>query len=123
MPLTNDANNQANDRPPIDLGAAQARYRAALSAPTDAVFRTAVMSVMLDVPVLVGELRRLRVQVWTLRLRYADLVAAGRAALLAAAEGEPNPWAYLVDELPAPPPGHPLHRDGHGSPGGGGADE
>ena len=44
------------------------------------------------------------------RQAYTNLVAACRAALLAAAEGEQDPWWYLRDELPPPPPGHPLHH-------------
>lgn len=39
---------------------------------------------------------------------YADLVAACRAGLLAAQEGDSDPWWYLRDELPPAPPGHPL---------------
>ena len=34
------------------------------------------------------------------RLRYADLLAAVRATLGAASEGEADPLAYLRDELP-----------------------
>jgi hypothetical protein len=34
-----------------------------------------------------------------LHARYADLIAAGRAALSAARDGEANPLAYLADEL------------------------
>jgi hypothetical protein len=32
---------------------------------------------------------------------YANLVAAARATLLATIDGDPNPLAYLVDELAA----------------------
>ncbi|WP_157640959.1 hypothetical protein [Longispora albida] len=48
------------------------------------------------------------------QLRHANLIAAARAALMADAEGEDDPWSYLLDELPALPPGHPLnaHRRG-----------
>lgn len=106
--------NDQSKRPYVDLTAVQARYRAALTAPTDAVFRTAVVAAVNDLPVLVGEVRRLRVALWTVRLQYADLVAAGRAALLAAADGEPDPWGYLRDELPPAPPGHPLHGEQRG---------
>ena len=81
---------------------------------------------------LLAALRKLNVETLTLagdlalaqqaltdqRRAYADLVAACRAGLLAAGEGDPDPWGYIVDELPAAPEGHPLHtqRYGHGEP-------
>jgi hypothetical protein len=63
---------------------------------------------------------RLRARLVVCRRAYADLVAAGWAALAAVCEGDPDPWGYLVDELPRPPAGHPLTHlwDTHtGSPG------
>jgi hypothetical protein len=54
---------------------------------------------------------RLEIMLRVTRRLYADLVAAARAALAAHADGEPDPWSYLRDELPPPPPGHPLARD------------
>jgi hypothetical protein len=45
------------------------------------------------------EIARLRRTLATLRLRYANLLAAARATLAAAHEGEPDPLAYLADEL------------------------
>lgn len=51
---------------------------------------------------------RLRRTPASLRMRYANLLAAARATLTAARDGEANPLAYLVDELAAqgqlPPP-------------------
>ncbi|MGH3992509.1 MAG: hypothetical protein ACRDSN_08590 [Pseudonocardiaceae bacterium] len=63
---------------------------------------------------LLVELRRARAALAIMRLRYANLVAAGRATLVAAADGEADPLAYLRDELPPAPPDHPLHGMGPG---------
>lgn len=52
--------------------------------------------------------RRLSTALAAVELAYANLVAAGRATLLADADGEPDPLSYLRDELPPAPPGHPL---------------
>jgi len=57
------------------------------------------------------EAATLGAQLGAFRRAYANLVAACRAALLAQRDGEADPWAYLRDELPEPPPGHPLHPD------------
>jgi len=64
-----------------------------------------MLAVAGDVAVLVGEVRRLR-------LRLANLTAAARAALTAVQDRDTDPWAYLRDELPPAPPGHPLHAIG-----------
>ncbi len=37
----------------------------------------------------------------TFRMRYANLLAAARATLTAARDGEAHPLAYLIDELTA----------------------
>jgi hypothetical protein len=50
----------------------------------------------------------LQVAYWLLRQAHANLIAAGYATICADLEGERNPLAYLVDELPHPPDGHPL---------------
>ncbi|MGH3990976.1 MAG: hypothetical protein ACRDSN_00765 [Pseudonocardiaceae bacterium] len=62
---------------------------------------------------------RLRRALAALRMRHANLLAAARATLTAARDGEAGPLAYLVDELAAhgqlPPaePGSPaLGTDG-----------
>lgn len=44
---------------------------------------------------------RLRRALASLRMRYANLLAAARATLTAARDGEANPLAYLIDELAA----------------------
>jgi hypothetical protein len=64
-----------------------------------------------DVLVLASELARTR-------RAYADLVAACRAGMLAARDGEADPWRYVAEELPAVPAGHPLTKSGGGGAGG-----
>ncbi len=56
------------------------------------------------------EATELATQLRAFRHAYANLVAACRAALTAHHDGEADPWAYIVDELPPAPPGHPLHH-------------
>jgi hypothetical protein len=53
----------------------------------------------------------LQVAYWLLRQAHANLIAAGYATICADLDGEPNPLAYLVDELPHPPDGHRLADD------------
>lgn len=47
------------------------------------------------------EFARLRPALGSLRMRYANLLAAARATLTAARDGDANPLAYLIDELAA----------------------
>ena len=54
---------------------------------------------------LAGEITRFRDALITERLTSANLLAAIRAALGAAADGEADPLAYLRDELPDDPGG------------------
>ena len=54
---------------------------------------------------LAGEITRLHNALITERLTSANLLAAIRAALGAAADGEADPLAYLRDELPDDPGG------------------
>ncbi|MGH3923754.1 MAG: hypothetical protein ACRDTT_12950 [Pseudonocardiaceae bacterium] len=49
----------------------------------------------------VSENARLHRALASLRMRHANLLAAARATLTAARDGETNPLAYLVDELAA----------------------
>jgi hypothetical protein len=60
---------------------------------------------------LAARVSRLETMLAHIRRVYADLVAACRAALTAAADGEPDPLSYVRDELPAAPEGHPLAKD------------
>ncbi|MEV4473254.1 hypothetical protein [Nonomuraea sp. NPDC049504] len=58
-----------------------------------------VTAALHDIPALVVEIRRLRREVTTLRLSRANYLAAINATLNAHADGEPDPLAYLRDEL------------------------
>jgi hypothetical protein len=52
-----------------------------------------------DAVALLGDLRRTRLALALARGRYADLHAAARATLGAHRDGEPDPLAYLRDQL------------------------
>lgn len=54
---------------------------------------------MTDPTPLVAEILRLRTTLTALRQRYANLLAAARATLGAARDGEPDPLSFLADEL------------------------
>ena len=55
-----------------------------------------------DTVALSAEITRLSAELARTRLDRANLLAAIRAALAAHADGEPDPMAYLRDELDAP---------------------
>lgn len=57
-----------------------------------------------DPSALREEITRLRHALAHLRLTYANLLAATRAAVAAEHDGEPDPIAYLRYELPDHPP-------------------
>jgi hypothetical protein len=54
-----------------------------------------------DVPAFSDEVIRLSAELADARLGRANILAAGRAALAACDEGEPDPLSYLRDELAA----------------------
>jgi hypothetical protein len=54
-----------------------------------------------DVPILTTEINRLNGQLRAIRLERANLAAAGRAALAASRDGDPNPLSFLRAELAA----------------------
>lgn len=83
----------------LDLPAIAVRYRAVSDAATGKELAAAMLDSATDVPLLMAELSRLWSQLLTLRLDHANLRAAARAALSAADDGEPDPLAYLRDEL------------------------
>ena len=56
-----------------------------------------------DLTPLRAEIIRLRRTMTVLRARYANLLAAVRAAVAAHEDGEADPMAYLYDELPDHP--------------------
>jgi hypothetical protein len=60
---------------------------------------TAVVHLLASIPVLCDEIDRLRAVLTLARRDHNDLVAAARATLTAAAEGEPDHLYYLRDEL------------------------
>jgi hypothetical protein len=57
-----------------------------------------------DLPAVLADQRRARAELEAVRLDRANLLAAIRATLAAAAEGEPDPLGYLRDELDSPEP-------------------
>jgi hypothetical protein len=52
-----------------------------------------------DIPVLLAELSRTRSLLALVRMTHANLLAATRATLTAARDGEGDPLYYLIDEL------------------------
>jgi hypothetical protein len=54
-----------------------------------------------DVPILTTEINRLNGQLRAVRLERANLAAAGRAALAADRDGDPDPLSFLRAELAA----------------------
>jgi len=54
-----------------------------------------------DIPILAAEITRLRGELVVIRLRRANLAAAGRASLAAYGNRERDPLSYLRDELEA----------------------
>jgi hypothetical protein len=60
-----------------------------------------------------AEITRLRHTVTILRARYANLLAAVRAAVAAHQDGEADPMAYLYDELPDHAARCAVHVDHH----------
>jgi hypothetical protein len=70
-----------------------------------------------DLTTLRAEITRLRRTMTVLRARYANLLAAVRAAVAAHEDGEADPMAYLYDELPDHPSGSVVNADHHGDAG------
>ena len=65
-----------------------------------------------DLTTLRTEITRLRQTMTVLRGRYANLLAAVRAAV-AHQDGEADPMAYLYDELPDHPSRPAVNSDNH----------
>jgi hypothetical protein len=83
------------------------------AAPTLAAFWRQLDTALADTPALSAEINRLSTEVAGIRRDRADLLAAGRATITAHHDGEPDPLAYLRDELSArqqlpPSPGRQL---------------
>jgi hypothetical protein len=66
-----------------------------------------------DLTTLCAEITRLHRTMTVLRIRYANLLAAVRAAVAAHEDGEADPMAYLYDELPDHPPHSAVNADHH----------
>jgi hypothetical protein len=73
----------------------------ATSAPTLARFWQQIDTALTDTPNLATHLTHLAADLATTRVDRANLAAAGLATLAAHDDGEPNPLAYLRDELRA----------------------
>jgi hypothetical protein len=73
-----------------------------------------LVQVLGEIPALCAEIDRLARLLGQARCAYANLAAAGRAALAARAEGEADPWWYLRDELGQQPPSTPETGTGSG---------
>jgi hypothetical protein len=88
-------------RPTLDQEAVWTHLRAALDRRTPLIVWTAIA----DIPVLLAELDRLaRLLTWA-RTEFANLLAAAHATLAAQRDGEPDPLAYLRDQVATHAPG------------------
>jgi hypothetical protein len=76
-----------------------------------------------DLTTLRAEITRLRRALTVLRARYANLLAAVRAAVAAHEDGEVEPMAYLYDELPDHPSLPVFKGDSHDDAGTAGSDK
>jgi hypothetical protein len=93
---------------PVDTQQLRDRYASLRHAPSRCAMTrygyrrlgdTAVVHLLASIPVLCDEVDRLRAVMSLARRDHDDLVAAARATLTAAAEGEPDHLYYLRDEL------------------------
>jgi CelD/BcsL family acetyltransferase involved in cellulose biosynthesis len=95
--------------PIVDLQEAATRNRAArrivagfsAALPTLEEIWRQLEAALADTPALSAEITRLRAELHDTRLDRADLLAAARAVISAHLDGEPDPLAYLRDELAA----------------------
>jgi hypothetical protein len=89
-------------RPFLNLEAITAHLTALADVQSCAQCDIALTQVITDIRHLLAEFARLYDELATSRLEAANLRAAIRATLSAAAEGESDPLAYLRWELPGP---------------------
>ncbi|MDL4817759.1 hypothetical protein [Actinomadura opuntiae] len=94
--------------PKIDLQEATTRSRTARrivahSFPDElpGIVRKTVETALDSIPALAAEIVRLSTELRDTRIRRANLAAAARATLAAHHDGEPDPLAFLRDELEA----------------------
>lgn len=88
------------NHPPVtrnELKEVRARHQHALATGSP----SAILMALSDIPPLCDEVSRLRLYLGIARLTRANLAAAARAALAAAADQEKDPLYYLRDELAA----------------------
>jgi hypothetical protein len=86
----------------IDPDAVAARLETLSGTPLCDSCRDAVIPVTADAVALLIEAVRLHDALTVTRLESANRLAAMRAALHAGREGDPDPLAYLRDEIPDP---------------------
>jgi hypothetical protein len=98
-------NKTSSGRALADIGAVISRLETLADTPVCAACEQAMAPVAGDVIMLAAESIRLRDALYTARLESANRLAAIRAALHAASDGEPDPLAYLRDELDSTGPG------------------
>lgn len=99
--------NQQKPYSLVNLEAVRNHFHQACQSRTPVRLRHAVA----DIPVLLAELSRLRSLLALVRAMHANLLAAARATIAAARDGEADSMYYLRDELDAHdqlPPDH-LH--------------
>ena len=82
-------------RPTMDQEAVLSHLHAARHRGTPVAVWTAIA----DIPVLLAEIDRLARLLSRTRWDFADLLAAARATLAAAQDGEPDPLTYLRDAV------------------------
>jgi hypothetical protein len=70
-----------------------------LATPNMADLWRQVSHALADIPILVVEITGLQDRLTTCRIDRANLAAAGRITIAAYHNGEPDPFAYLEDEL------------------------
>jgi hypothetical protein len=89
-------------RPPFDAKAIAARLETLCTTELCPRCLTAAIPVAAGTAELLTEVTRLQRGLRAARLESANRLAAMRAALHAAQDGEADPLAYLRDELPSP---------------------
>jgi hypothetical protein len=82
-------------RPTLDEEAVWHHLRTALDRRTPLAIWTAIA----DIPVLLAELDRVGTLLTAARTEFANLLAAARATLAAANDGELDPLSYLRDQV------------------------
>ena len=107
IPIRADAPTSQRHAPRLyaDLGYISDLYRSIFD-PSNRDVPTAAARAAGCIPILVAEVDRLANLVTTARLHHANLTAAARATLAAYRAGEPDPLAYLEDELTGQWPEH-----------------